>query len=51
LENPGVKRRIVLRWNFRKWDGGRGGMDGIDQAPVRDRWWVLENAAMYFRVP
>jgi hypothetical protein len=22
LEDPGVDRRIILRWIFRKWDGG-----------------------------
>jgi hypothetical protein len=22
LEGPGVDRRIILRWIFRKWDGG-----------------------------
>jgi hypothetical protein len=22
LEDPGVDRRIILRWNFRKWDVG-----------------------------
>jgi hypothetical protein len=22
LENPGVDRRIILRWIFRKWDMG-----------------------------
>jgi len=25
LEDPGVEKRIILRWIFRKWDGG--GMD------------------------
>ena len=23
-EDPGVDWRIILRWIFRKWDGGRG---------------------------
>jgi len=22
LENPGVERKIILRWTFRKWDMG-----------------------------
>ena len=22
LEDPGVDRKIILRWNFRKWDVG-----------------------------
>jgi hypothetical protein len=25
-ENPGVARRIILRWIFRKWDGAEIGM-------------------------
>ena len=24
LENPGVDERIILRWIFRKWNGGVG---------------------------
>jgi hypothetical protein len=24
LEDPGVYRRIILSWTFRKWDGGQG---------------------------
>jgi len=24
LEDPGVERRIILRWIFRKWDEGHG---------------------------
>jgi len=24
LEDPGVDRRIILRWIFRKWDVGNG---------------------------
>ena len=27
LEDPGVDGRIVLRWIFRKWDGGHGLVD------------------------
>jgi hypothetical protein len=36
LEDPGVDGRIILKWIFRKWDGG-GGMDWIDMAQDRDR--------------
>ena len=24
LEDPGLDERIILRWIFRKWDGGQG---------------------------
>jgi hypothetical protein len=24
LENPGLGGRVILRWIFRKWDGGHG---------------------------
>jgi len=30
---------------------GCGGMDWIELAQYRDRWWVLLNALMNFRVP
>jgi len=36
LGDPGVDRRIILRWIFRKWDVG--GMDRIELAQERDRW-------------
>jgi hypothetical protein len=43
LEYSGVDGRIILRWIYRKWDGGR---DWIDLAQNRDRWRVLVNAVM-----
>jgi hypothetical protein len=48
LEDPGLNGRIVLRWIFRKWDGGS--MDLIELAKDRDRWRVLVNAAVNLRV-
>ena len=49
LGDPGVDGRIMLRWNFRKWD--IRGMDRIELAQDRDRRRALVNAVMNFRVP
>jgi hypothetical protein len=49
LEDPGVDGRIILKWIFKKWDGG--GVDWIDMAQDRDRWRALVNAVMNPRVP
>jgi hypothetical protein len=49
LEDPGVGGRIILRWIFRKWNGG--GMDWIDLAQVRVRWRAFVKAVMKLRVP
>jgi hypothetical protein len=45
--DPGVDGRIILKWIFRKWDGG---MDWIGLAQDRDRWRALVNAVMNLRV-
>ena len=34
LEDLGIDGRIILRWFFRKWEGG---VDWIDLAQYRDR--------------
>jgi hypothetical protein len=47
MEDPGQDGRIILRWIFRKWDGG---MDWIGLAQDMDRRLVLLSAAMKFRV-
>jgi hypothetical protein len=48
LEDPGVDGRIILRYIFRKWDGG---IDCIDLVLDRDRWQALVNAVTNIRVP
>ena len=48
LEETGVERKIILKWLFRKCDGG---MDRIDLAQNTDRWWTPLNAVMNLWVP
>ena len=48
LEEIGVDERVILRWIFRKWDGGT---DWIELAQNRDRWLALVIAVMNLRVP
>jgi hypothetical protein len=46
--DPGVDGRRILKWIFKKWDGG---MDWIELAQDRDRWRGLVNAVMNLRIP
>jgi hypothetical protein len=48
VEDPGVDGRIILKFIFKRWDGG---MDWIDLAEDRDRCMALVNAVMNLRVP
>jgi hypothetical protein len=48
LENPGAGGRIILRWNFKKWDVR--GMEWIDLAQDRERWQVLVKVVRNHRV-
>jgi len=47
LGDTGVDGRIILRWILGSW---LGGMDWIELAQDRDRWWALLNAVMNLRV-
>jgi hypothetical protein len=38
LEDLGIDGRIILKWIFKKRDGG---MKCIDLTQERDRWWAL----------
>jgi hypothetical protein len=48
LEDVSVDGRIILKWIFKKWDGG---MDWIDMAQDRNRWRAVVSAVMILRVP
>jgi hypothetical protein len=48
FEDPGVDGRIILRWIFRKWEGG---IDWIDLDQNRDRWQAPVKAVINLRVP
>jgi hypothetical protein len=48
LGDSGVDGRIILKWIFKKWDGG---MDSGELAQDRDRWRAVVNAVMNRRVP
>jgi len=47
LGDTGVDGRIILIWILGSW---LGGMDWIELAQDRDRWWALLNAVMNLRV-
>ena len=44
MEDVGLEGRIILKWIFKKWDGGT--MDWIDPAGDGDKWRTVVNAVM-----
>jgi hypothetical protein len=46
LKHPGVDERLILKWVFKKWDGG---VEWIDLAQNRDRRRVFVNTVMKLR--
>jgi len=47
LKTQAQKRKITLRWIFRKWNRG---MEGIDVVQDRDRWRAIVEVIMNLRV-
>ena len=48
LEDPDADGRIILKWIFRKWDGG---IDWIDITWNRAKWCILVDVVMNCLVP
>jgi hypothetical protein len=46
---PDIDGRIMLRWVFRKWDGGS--KDWIDLVQDRERWQAVVNTVINLCVP
>ena len=48
MQDQGIDGRIILKRIFKK---GWEGMDWIDLAEYRVKWWVVVNAVMNLAVP
>jgi hypothetical protein len=49
LEDQGIDGRFNIKMDFQ--EVGCGGMEWIELAHDRDRWWGVVNAVMNLRVP
>ena len=48
MEGPGVDGRLVLKWIFKRLNGGIG---WIDLTQDRDRWRAVVNTVLNLQVP
>jgi hypothetical protein len=48
LGDPDIDGRVILKYIFKKWDGG---VDWIKLAQDMDRWRALVNVVMNLQVP
>ena len=48
LKDPRLDKRIILKFMFKKWDGG---MDWINLAQDMVRWQAVVNVVMHLWVP
>jgi hypothetical protein len=51
LKSPGIDGRIILKWLFKRLDGGGGGIDWSNLAQDKDKWRALLNTVMNLQVP
>jgi len=47
MGDPGIDGKVILKWIFKEWDGGR---DWTDLAQNIKRWCAVVNAVINLRV-